>query len=211
MYGFNINELILWLPAVIIALTFHEYAHGKVADWLGDPTPRYQGRLTLNPVAHLDPIGFLLLLVTHFGWAKPVQVNPLNFKGDRSKGMMLVASAGPIMNLLVAFTATLIRSLAIPEGVVPNFYITEILNGIIFINIYLALFNLIPVPPLDGSRILAGLFPSSELIYQLERYGAIVLILLIFTGIVGLVLSPIASWLYNFFTVITRFVAGPFV
>lgn len=207
---FNLNELILWLPAVIIALTFHEYGHGKVADQLGDPTPRYQGRLTLNPFAHLDPIGFLLLLVTHFGWAKPVQVNPLNFRGDRHKGMVLVASAGPLMNLLVAFTATLIRNLAIPEGTVPNYYISEILNGIIFINIYLALFNLIPIPPLDGSKILAGLFPSSELVYQLERYGVFILIFLIFTNIVSLVLSPIASWIYYLFTVITRFVTSPF-
>ena len=143
-FNFDINQLLLWLPAVIIALTFHEYAHGRVADWLGDPTPRYQGRLTLNPLVHLDPLGFILLLVVHFGWAKPVQVNPLNFRGDRYKGMVLVSLAGLGMNLLVAFTAMLIATLAIPANA--SGYLPEILNGIIFINIYLAVFNLIPIP-----------------------------------------------------------------
>jgi len=202
---FDINQLILWLPAVLIALTFHEYAHGLVADWLGDPTPRYQGRLSLNPLVHLDPLGFILLLLVHFGWAKPVQVNPLNFRGDRYRGMVLVGLAGPAMNLLVAFTATLITTLAIPAG--GGGYLPEIMIGIIFIDIYLAVFNLIPIPPLDGSQVLAGLLRNSELVYTLQRYGYIVLIVLIFTGIVGIVLGPVSGFIYGLFNVICQSIA----
>lgn len=195
MFNLDVSQLILWLPAVIIALTLHEYAHGRTADWLGDPTPRYQGRLTLNPLAHLDPLGFILLLIVHFGWAKPVQVNPLNFRGDRHRGMMLVSLAGPGMNLLVAFTGALISALAVPAG--STGYLPVVLNGIIIINIFLALFNLIPVPPLDGSQILAGLLRNSAFVYNLQRYGYVILILLIFTGVVGRVLVPVTYFLYN--------------
>jgi Zn-dependent protease len=205
MFNFDLSQLILWLPAVIIALTFHEYAHGRVADWLGDPTPRYQGRLTLNPLAHLDPLGFIMLLLVHFGWAKPVQVNPLNFRGDRYRGMLLVALAGVGMNLLVAFTATLITVLAIPAGTVG--YLPEIMYGIIIINIYLAVFNLIPIPPLDGSQALAGLLRNSELVYSLQRYGYIILILLIFTGVVGMVLVPVSGFIYGLFNLIAQNIA----
>jgi hypothetical protein len=105
MLDISITRILLWLPAVLIALTFHEYAHAKVADSLGDPTARYMGRMTLNPLVHIDPLGFILLIVAGFGWAKPVQVNPLNFRGDRLQGMMKVSAAGPLMNLFVAFTA----------------------------------------------------------------------------------------------------------
>jgi Zn-dependent protease len=203
MFNFlDIGQLILWLPAVLIALTFHEYAHGLVADWLGDPTPRYQGRLTLNPLVHLDPLGFILLLLVHFGWAKPVQVNPLNFRGDRYRGMVLVGLAGAGMNLLVAFTATLIATLAIPAG--SSGYLPAIMDGIILINIYLAVFNLIPIPPLDGSQVLAGLLRNSEVVYTLQRYGYIILIILIFTGIVGIVLGPVSVFIYSLFNVICQ-------
>jgi Zn-dependent protease len=205
----DINQLVLWLPAVIIALTFHEYAHGRVADWLGDPTPRYQGRLSLNPLVHLDPLGFILLLLVHFGWAKPVQVNPLNFRGDRYRGMVLVGLAGPGMNLLVAFTAILIVTLAIPPDAAG--YLPDIMNGIIFINIYLAVFNLIPIPPLDGSQVLAGLLRNSDAVYALQRYGYIILIVLIFTGIVGLVLGPVSVFVYNLFSVICQGIVHLFV
>lgn len=208
---FSLTDLILWLPAVVIALTFHEYAHGKVADQLGDPTPRYQGRLTLNPFAHIDPLGFLLLIVTHFGWAKPVQVNPFNFRGNRNTGMVLVAAAGPMMNLLVAFTAVLIRYLAFPLGNIPNLYVSEIFEGIVLVNIYLALFNLIPVPPLDGGRILTSLLPSSEVVSYLERYGVFILVVLIFTNALNILLSPVASLIYRLFVSLSSFIASPFI
>jgi Zn-dependent protease len=209
MFNFDISQLLLWLPAVLIALTFHEYAHGLVADWLGDPTPRYQGRLTLNPLVHLDPLGFILLLLVHFGWAKPVQVNPLNFRGDRYRGMVLVGLAGAGMNLLVAFTATLIATLDnIPAG--GSGYLPAIMEGIILINIYLAVFNLIPIPPLDGSQVLAGLLRNSEIVYTLQRYGYIILIVLIFTGIIGIVLGPVSGFIYNLFYTICQGIVHSF-
>jgi Zn-dependent protease len=201
-----LEQLILWLPAVIIALTFHEYAHGKVADWLGDPTPRYQGRLSLNPLVHLDPLGFIMLLLFHFGWAKPVQVNPLNFRGDRYQGMVLVALAGPGMNLLVAFTAALITTLAVPSGATG--YLPAVMDGIVFINIYLALFNLIPVPPLDGSQVLAGLIRSSGFVHTLQRYGYIILILLIITGAVWSILGPLSQSLHDLFFNVSQGIAN---
>jgi Zn-dependent protease len=209
MFNFDISQLLLWLPAVLIALTFHEYAHGLVADWLGDPTPRYQGRLTLNPLVHLDPLGFILLLLVHFGWAKPVQVNPLNFRGDRYRGMVLVGLAGAGMNLLVAFTATLIATLDnIPAG--GSGYLSAIMEGIILINIYLAVFNLIPIPPLDGSQVLAGLLRNSEIVYTLQRYGYIILIVLIFTGVIGIVLGPVSGFIYNLFYTICQGIVHSF-
>jgi Zn-dependent protease len=134
-----------------------------------------------------------------------VQVNPLNFRGDRYRGMVLVGLAGPAMNLLVAFTATLITTLAIPAG--SGGYLPEIMVGIIFIDIYLAVFNLIPIPPLDGSQVLAGLLRNSGLVYTLQRYGYIVLIVLIFTGIVGIVLGPVSGFIYGLFNAICQSIA----
>ena len=153
---------ILALPGIIIALSFHEFAHAKIADYLGDPTPGEQGRLTLNPLPHLDPIGFLMLMFASFGWAKPVLISPWKFKRDitMKKGMLMVALAGPAMNLLLAIAATLILRLYELYYFSPNtemdWFIYYMILYLLRINIVLAIFNLIPVPPLDGSKILAG-------------------------------------------------------
>ncbi len=213
MLDLSLTRLLLWLPAVIIALTFHEYAHGKTAERLGDPTPRYQGRLTLNPFVHIDPLGFFLLLIAGFGWAKPVQINPLNLRGDPRRGMMLVALAGPLMNILVAFTGALILSLALPDetALSSNNYLVGILRGIIIINVYLALFNLIPVPPLDGAKVLAGLIPSCEFLGSLETYGPLILLVLIFTGFMGKVILPLARFLIGLISAIAHWIAVPFI
>lgn len=188
----TISDLILTIPAVLIALTFHEFAHGLVAYRLGDPTAKYQGRLTLNPMAHLDPVGTLLLIFAHFGWAKPVPVNPLYFQGDRVRGMMVVSLAGPFANMVLAYLGSLLLS-AIQRGWVPQ---SEILWSFamtfVSINLVLAVFNLIPVPPLDGSKILAGILPREMgmKIYALEQYGTLILMFLILTRAANTILGP---------------------
>lgn len=188
----TLEEILISLPVIFLALSFHEFSHGFMAYKLGDPTPKYQGRLTLNPMAHLDPMGTLLLIFAGFGWAKPVMVNPLNFRGNKPRAMLLVALAGPVSNLLLAFIGgLLLYSL--------NYDAHEYWKGLtwalLLINVSLAVFNLIPVPPLDGSKILAGLLPSSkrEIVYQLEAYGPIILILLVITDAIDKILLPMIS------------------
>lgn len=198
----TISDILIWLPAILIALTFHEYAHGKMADYLGDDTPYHQGRLTLNPLPHIDWVGFIMLLIFKFGWAKPVQVNPLNFKGiSIKKGMMMVALAGPAMNIFIAFIGTLMIRFMIPlQGSELGQSIIILLQPLVWINIILAVFNMIPVPPLDGSKILAGLLPDSgaDLIYSLEQYGPLILLLLILSGAIGTIILPLANIINNF-------------
>jgi len=188
LLGFNLQGLVTLIPAILVAITFHEYAHGKVAALLGDPTPAQHGRLTLNPLAHLDPIGTLMLLVARFGWAKPVPVNPYYFRGDRRRGMLLVGLAGPAMNLVLAYLAAV--ALKITWGI--NLYLQGFFQDLLWINIALAVFNLIPIPPLDGSKILANILPSrfTGLFMQLESYGTIILLLLLVTGLLGRILLP---------------------
>jgi len=193
--NFTIERLIVLVPVVLIAITLHEFAHGWVAYHLGDPTPKMQGRLTLNPISHLDPLGALLLLVAGFGWAKPVEVNPFHFRGDRRRGMMFVALAGPLTNVLVAFVGALVYNQFGSFGGIGSIFF----RNLILINIYLAAFNLLPVPPLDGAKILAGLLPRSSLnfIYALEGYGPLILMLLIVTGFTRYLVLPIANILIN--------------
>jgi len=194
MYLQSLPQLLLGIPAILIALTFHEYAHGKMAFILGDPTARNQGRLTLNPLAHLDILGTLLLIVAGFGWAKPVQINPFYFQMDRRKGMMLVGLAGPVMNLVLAYLAAVLLQIFFRYHIGGSLA-TTFLNLLVGYNVVLGIFNLIPVPPLDGSRVLAGLLPpkGAAVVYQLENYGTIILLLLIATGIIGRIIGPIIN------------------
>ncbi len=200
--GFNIQTFVCSAVAILIALTFHELAHGYMAFSLGDPTAKMQGRLTLNPLAHLDPIGTILLLIVGFGWAKPVPVNPLNFRGSRKKGMVLVGLAGPLMNIILAIIAALLIKLLYAfyfNGMVSSnstvfSFFFQTFKLLMSYNIILAVFNLIPIPPLDGSKILAGLLPSDygRYFYQFERYGSIILMVLIVFGGIRYIILPLA-------------------
>ena len=187
MFSFNIMQVIYTLPALLIALTFHEFSHGLAAYYLGDNTAKVRGRLTLNPIKHIDPIGLFTLLVFKFGWAKPVPFNPLNFK-NRKWGTLIVALAGPFSNFILAFLSFMLLLLINPVN--PLFFI--FLNSLFLYNLILCVFNLIPVPPLDGSKIIASILPVKQeaLFYQYERYGYPLLLILIVTGILDYILYP---------------------
>lgn len=198
-------NLILTLPAVLLAISVHETAHGYAAYKMGDPTAKYSGRLSLNPLAHFDLIGFLCMLFFHFGWAKPVPINPDNFK-DRKKGVILVSLAGPVSNLAMALISAVILGIVGKfTGFAALFSNVTSLKGLnvlivmlyycIIINVGLMIFNLIPIPPLDGSRVLTEFLPGriKYKFYRYERYSFLVLLLIIYTGI----LDPILNFLTN--------------
>ncbi len=177
----NYEFLIILVPVILFSLTIHEYAHALVAHRLGDDTAKRQGRLSLNPLVHLDVLGTLLLFIVHFGWAKPVPVDPRNFRNPK-KDMLMVAIAGPISNILTAIAAAVILKAlfenfaAIPPGSGAD-VAARMLVWFMYIGIVLAVFNMIPVPPLDGSRVLYGLLPDS-LAYRyarFETYGIFIL------------------------------------
>lgn len=204
----DIKTILLIFPPILAALTVHEFAHGWTAWKFGDPTAKDQGRLTLNPLAHLDPVGTLLLLLVHFGWAKPVPVDPRYFNNPR-RDMIWVALAGPASNVILAFLTGMILQFLLSTGILAPFgYLYIILVFTVFINLMLAFFNLIPIPPLDGSRIVAGMLPPRYLPqwYAFERVGGYVLMGIIFIGwftnirIFGSTIFPVSKLFYNLFT-----------
>lgn len=195
------QELML-LPAIIIGLSFHEYAHAKVAYKLGDPTPKMQGRVSINPMAHIDWVGFAALIFAGFGWGRPVEINPANFR-NRRKGELLVSLAGVAMNLLIAvifaFAAKFIRMAAgdgFLSGSFGNILWTMIIN-VIVINLALMIFNLIPCPPLDGFNVVTELFNlrQTELYWKIYQYGNWILLLLIVFDITDMILIPCLNFL----------------
>ena len=176
----SLERLIAGVVALLVGLTFHEFSHALTADQLGDQRPRAMGRLTLNPIAHVDPIGALMLLVAGFGWAKPVLVNPAALRGGR-RSMAIVAFAGPIANVVVAVAFAAIFRVMIQTGFEGGFFIS-LVALIVQLNILLAIFNLIPIPPLDGYNVLLAFLPPRQAV-TLQRYapyGVIALLLLIF-------------------------------
>jgi len=190
----DLPTLLQVVAGLIVAATVHEFAHAYVADRLGDPTPRKQGRLTLNPLAHLDPLGSVLILLVGFGWAKPVQINPANFR-DWRRDSMLVAGAGPLANVTMLFALGVPFKLGLLDFSAP---LEQILLTVIRINAMLAVFNLLPIPPLDGSKILVGLLPPAQAVSyaRLTPYGTFILLLLVaFTDVLASFMIPPMRWL----------------
>ena len=219
---FGLTNILINVPITLIALTVHEFAHGFVSQKQGDPTPRYEGRLTLNPLAHLDVMGTILMILTGFGWAKPVGVNPMYYK-DRKKGMALTAIAGPVANFILAFIGVIMGVLFNILGIklAWSASVINILNWIFYVfayrNLCFMVFNLIPVPPLDGSKVLGMFIPNGTYykILQYERYAIILIMLLslsgafdriigggvsmfmsLITGAVGAIFAPIVGILF---------------
>jgi Zn-dependent protease len=202
----EIQNLIISLPILFFAIVIHEFFHGWVAERCGDLTARHMGRLTLNPLDHIDPMGtiilpaFLILIKSPvlFGWAKPVPINPLNFNNPK-RDIIWVGLAGPLANLAVAVICSLLLRLSGLLGLLQFPYIILILEMGVFINLIFAVFNLIPVPPLDGSRIMAGLLPQ-QMAYKfsrLDQYGFIILIALLYLGVINFILGIVVNPLYH--------------
>jgi len=196
--------LLARLLTLVIAFTIHEFSHAWAAVELGDDTPRHMGRLTLNPLAHLDFLGSILLVAYGFGWAKPVQVNPYNFRNGPRLGMALVAAAGPFSNLIMALLAAIPFRLGLlnPSSIFaderllsPAFFLSEF----IYLNLILMFFNLIPIAPLDGSKVLRGLAPSEwdRWLLPLEQWGFFILIGLMFLGVLGWIITPPTFFVYH--------------
>ncbi len=196
----SLMGLLLTLPGVIIAITFHEFAHAYAAYKLGDDTPKMQGRLNLNPLSHMDPVGFVLLIFAHVGWGKPVQINPRNFdrKYSVSAGEAIVSVAGPLMNFILAIVFTIIYFILIKFAV--SFVISQvgvivitIIQSTIIVNVGLGVFNLIPLPPLDGSKIFRNFmsYNVKQWLDKYERIFYIVFLVLWISGLAGKIISPI--------------------
>jgi len=211
----TIRQLIISIPALVLAIIIHEVSHGYVANRLGDPTAKLLGRLTLNPLKHIDPVGtiimpFMLYYLSNgqfvFGYAKPVPINPQNFKDPR-KDMAISAAAGPVTNILIAIISQIIFAhLILPAStVMPDSINSTVLNPMammfqtsIGINIFLAVINLIPIPPLDGGRVLVGFLPYKQAIAysRIEPYGFIIVIILFMTKIANIIIYPVVAILY---------------
>ena len=184
----DFKQLLLLAPPILLALTFHEFAHAYVANRFGDDTAKLSGRLTMNPLAHLDPLGTIMIFLVHFGWAKPVPVNLNNLRNPK-QGMLWISAAGPLSNILLALISGLLLRFFATMDISPQpNSITEIFIIMVVwslrINLALAIFNILPIAPLDGSKILYGLLPDrfAKHIHLLERYGPILLIGLIISS-----------------------------
>ncbi|MFH2122531.1 MAG: site-2 protease family protein [Pseudomonadota bacterium] len=200
----TIVQFIILAPPLLLALTVHEFAHGYVAFRLGDPTASALGRLTLNPLKHLDPLGTIAFFIFHIGWAKPVPVNPSYFKNPQ-KDMLWVAFAGPATNFILAIISALMtKALWLLAQIIPYSAMAEAvliplnstLIASVWINLVLCIFNFLPVPPLDGSRILAGMLPPdlARSYASIERYGFILLIILAATGVLSKLIIPLINF-----------------
>ena len=198
-----INKL-LFLPGIIIGITFHEAAHGYVSHWLGDPTPKNQGRLSLNPLAHIDPMGFIALLLVGFGWGKPVMIDPRYYKNPK-RDELLVSLAGVTTNLIIAIIFAVIQILLIDTGAAYSMgsswnVVNLIIQYIVFVNLVLMCFNLLPIPPLDGFSVITQLFDlrKYDWYYKLYSNGFFILMALVFIGALdGFLDKSVTFFYYN--------------
>lgn len=197
----SIEGIIYALPGVIVAMTFHEFAHAWIATKLGDDTPRLQGRLNLNPMSHIDPVGIICLVLLGFGWGKPVQINPRNFNGKYSltKAEAIVAAAGPIMNLILAFLFLIIYTiygLTVTTITTTTNVIASILISVISVNIGLGVFNLIPIYPLDGSKVLFHFLPYKARDWMIRNQfilSIIIFFIVFYTDIISIICTYVLS------------------
>ena len=204
MIELYLKQIVLMALPLLVAVTFHELAHGYVAYRLGDPTAKLAGRLTLNPIKHLDPLGTIVFIMTRMiGWAKPVPVNPFNLRNPK-KDMIWVSLAGPAANMLIAIVSALIYKLVIVLPVGNIFLVKKVLVPValmlqlsVVLNIGLGIFNLIPIPPLDGSKILIGLLPPKQAMAfsRIEPYGFFIILILLFLRVIDLIIFPVIIFL----------------
>lgn len=192
-----LTEILLSIIPALICITLHELSHGVVAYWLGDTTAKDQGRLTLNPIKHLDPMGLVMMAVFHFGWAKPVPVNMYRFKNPR-RGMAVTAVAGPLMNVLIAVVFLFLYGLLFRtfdgEG-----FVLEMIYLTAYISLSFAIFNILPISPLDGSKVLGAVLPDRQYdtLMRYERYGMLILLALVATGVLGRPLSTVTQTAFD--------------
>lgn len=204
-----LQSLILKIPALLLAVTIHEVAHGWVADRLGDPTARLSGRLTLNPLPHIDPIGALAFVIAGFGWAKPVPVNAGNLRHPL-RDMALVGAAGPLSNFVVAFLGLV--ALILTRRTFDAPFVAEPVGGMLLyvyqFNLALGIFNLIPLPPLDGGHFLPYFLPRGAwpFLRQFEQYGPFLLLLLVISGATRYIIGPVFALLHGFYLSVVRLI-----
>ena len=197
---FDLETTLLTLPGLVLALTLHEYAHARVSDRLGDPTPAAQGRLTLNPLAHLDPVGTAFLIFAGFGWGKPVQVDSRYYRNP-ARDMMLVALAGPVSNFIQSIVWFFLYGALVTFAPIEEVFALQTLTYMVLyaalINVSLGVFNLLPLPPLDGSKILRYFLhgKGGKVLDFLENYSTMILLVLFMTNLTTYIISPIINWI----------------
>jgi Zn-dependent protease len=208
MLGLDPVVIALRIPALLIAITIHEFAHARMAYHFGDTTAKMQGRMNLNPLSHLDPIGTIMILLVGFGWAKPVPINPYNFNQYR-KGLRWVSFAGPMVNFMLGFASLIIITVLFKSGLTGGLFL-QFMMVLLQLNILLGIFNLIPIPPLDGSKILMSFLPDSSLgLYrQIEQYAPLILLGLIITGLLGVIIFPLYNLILSLFSTIIGLIPG---
>ncbi len=206
---------VIALPFIFICLTVHEFSHGFMAYRLGDTTAKEAGRLTLNPISHIDWLGVLAMLFLGFGWAKPVPVNPYRFKKAGARGIVWVSLAGPVSNIIFAFLMLIIWNILVlfAGDIAANYYVSTVVSTIVSLNIGLAVFNLIPIPPLDGSKVLEYFLPYSARNWMAKNGNFLYLIMMlaVFSGVFSRIISPAIGFIFTMLYRFARFIILLFI